>query len=144
MSEKERVTEGQRWLRHAKEDLDAATHWVANGTSCPRHVCSYAQQVAEAALKAALLLAGQDFPHTHDLDVLADLLPSAWPVRHARIDLASLTQWEVRGRYPGDWEEATQADAVEAMDHAKQVHDLVWAEFDRRLGEAEPREAHQS
>ena len=125
MSEKERVTEGQRWLQRAKEDLDAATRGLTDGISRPRHVCSYAQQVAEASLKAALLLEGQDFPHTHDLDVLADLLPSARPVRHARIDLASLTQWEVRARYPGDWEEATQADAVEAVDRAKQVHDLV-------------------
>ena len=102
------------------------------------------QQVAETSLKAALLRKGRDFPHTHDLDVLADLLPSPWPVRHARIDLASLTQWEVRGRYPGDWAEATQADAVEAMDRAKQVHELVRAEFDRQLGEAVPPESRQS
>ena len=144
MSEKDQVTEGRHWLLHAKEDLDAATHWLANGTSRPRHVCSYAQRVAETSLKAALLLEGQDFPHTHDLDVLVDLLPSAWTVRHARIDLASLTHWEVRGRYPGDWAEATQADAAKAMDHAKQIHDLVRAEFNRRLGEAEPRESHHS
>ena len=77
MSEKERVSECRHWLLHAKEDLHAATHGLANGTSRPRHVCSYAQRVAETSLKAALLLEGRDFPHTHDLDVLVDTFPNA-------------------------------------------------------------------
>ena len=143
MSVKDRVTEGLRWLRYAKEDLDVATHGLTDITLRPRHVCSHAQQSAEKALKAALLLAGRDFPYTHDLVVLADLLPSAWWVRDARVDLGWLTEWAVEGRYPGEWKEATEADAVKAVDRAKRVHDLIGAEFDRRLGKAEHREEPQ-
>lgn len=143
MSVKDRVNEGLRWLRYAKEDLDAATDGLTDGTLRPRHVCYHAQQSAEKSLKAALLLAGRDFPFTHDLDVLADLLPSESPVRRARIGLGWLTEWVVEGRYPSEWKEATEADAVKALDRAKRVHDLVRADFDRRLDEAEHREAPQ-
>ncbi len=143
MSEKDRVTEGHRWLQHAKEDLVAATNGLTDGASKPRHVCSHAQQAAETSLRAALLLAGKDIPYTHDLDVLADLLPSAWWVRDARVDLRSLTRWAVEGRYPGEWKEPTEADAVKAMDWANQIHYSVRSEFDRRHGEAVPPELRQ-
>ena len=140
MSEKDRVTEGHRWLQHAKEDLVAATNGLTDGASKPRHVCSHAQQAAETSLRAALLLAGNDIPYTHDLVELADLLPSAWRVRDARVDLGSLTRWAVEGRYPGEWKEPTEADAVKAMDWANQIHYSVRSEFDRRHGEAVPPE----
>lgn len=143
MSETDRITEGRRWLQHAKEDLDAATNGLTGGASRPRHVCSHAQHAAETSLRAALLLADQDIPYTHDLNVLADLLRSAWRVRDARGDLRSLTRWAVEGRYPGEWKEPTEADAVKAVDWANQIHYSVRGEFDRRLDEAEHREAPQ-
>lgn len=137
MSEKDRVTEGFRWLQHAKEDLDAATHGLTGGASQPRHVCAHAQQAAETSLRAVLLLAGKDIPYTHELNVLADLLPSACRVRDARGDLRSLTRWALEGRYPSEWKEPAEADSRLAVGLARQVHELARAEFDRRLDEAE-------
>ena len=140
MSREDRISEGRSWLRYATEDLAHAIHGLTEDTSRPRHVCWHAQQAAEKALKAALILEGKDFPFTHDLAALTKLLPETWPVRRARIKLPLLTQWAVESRYPGDWREPTEMDAEEAVDRARRVHDSVMAEFKRRLGDATPSE----
>ena len=144
MSVKGRVIEGRRWLRWVREDLDVATHGLTDSTSRPRHACSHAQQAAEKSPKAALLLAGRDFPYSHDLEILVDLLPGTWPERLARVDLETLTQWAVEGRYPDYWREATEADAEKAVADAKRVHELVRAEFNRLTDETMPREERQN
>ena len=95
--------EAQRWLRFATEDLDAARRMLADRSSAPRHVCWHAQQAAERALKAALVLDGIDFPFTHDLNALRNLLPASWTVRAENVDMAELTEWAVQARYPGEW-----------------------------------------
>ncbi len=126
------VQEAQRWLRFADEDLDAAQRLLADRSSAPRHVCWHAQQAAERALKAALVLEKIDFPYTHDLNALRNLLPDSWPVRADDADLADLTGWVVQARYPGEWPEPSATDAVRAESEARTVRDAVAAEFRRR------------
>ena len=41
-----------------------------------------------------------EFPFTHDLDRLRDLLPEGWRVKTEFPDLAELTIWAVEARYP--------------------------------------------
>ena len=123
------VQEAQRWLRFAAEDLEAARRLLAERSSAPRHVCWHSQQTAERALKAALVLEGIDFPFTHDLNALRNLLPDSWPVRE---DLAELTGWAVQARYPGQWPEPSAADAVRAESEARAVHNVIEAEFRSR------------
>jgi HEPN domain-containing protein len=106
MSAPEQAAEAQRWLRYAREDLAAVERWLADPRGLPRHICWLAQQAAEKALKAALVLEGVDFPWRHDLDALCNLLPAGWAVRVEQPDLAELTEWAVEARYPGDWPEA--------------------------------------
>ncbi len=120
------VQEAQRWLRFAAEDLDAARRLLADRSSAPRHVCWHSQQAAERALKAALVLEAIDFPFTHDLNALRNLLPDSWPVR---VDLAELTGWAVQARYPGEWPEPSAADAVRAESEARAVYNAVATEF---------------
>jgi len=138
MSRKDRISEGQLWLRYATEDLAGAVRGLTQEGCPPRHVCSYAQQAAEKALKAALILEDRDFPFSHDLVGLIELLPETWPLRRARTELAKLARWAVESRYPGDWREATEMDAKQAVALAREIHDAVKAEFGSRLGDAEP------
>ena len=126
------VREACRWLRFSAEDLDVASRLLAGRPSVPRHVCWLAQQAAEKALKAALVLEGIDFPFSHDLDALRNLLPYGWPVRADHPDLAELTEWAVETRYPGEWPETTEAEATRAESQARAVHNSVAAEFERR------------
>ena len=69
------VADALRWLRYSTEDLDVARVLLASSPLVPRHVCWLAQQSAEKALKAALVLEGVAFPFTHDLDALCNRLP---------------------------------------------------------------------
>ena len=61
MSAPELVSEANRWLRFATEDLKVAQNLLASNESAPRHICFLAQQAAEKALKAALVLEEMDF-----------------------------------------------------------------------------------
>jgi len=125
MSAPEQTAEAQRWLRYAREDLAAAERLLADPRSVPRHICWLAQQAAEKALKAALVLEGVDFPWRHDLDALRNLLPAGWAVKVEQPDLAELTEWAVEARYPGDWPEATVEDAARAVATARAVYSAI-------------------
>ena len=132
MNDPKLVDEARRWLRFATEDIDVAQRLLAVDESSPRHACFLAQQAAEKALKAALVLEGIDFPFRHDLDALRNLLPDTWSVRNTHPDLAQLTEWSVEARYPGDWQEATATDAERAVSQARGVYNSIAAEFKRR------------
>lgn len=113
--------DAKTWLRYAQEDLDAATAFAEGRGFAPRVACYHAQQAAEKALKAVLVADGREPVLTHDLRVLADLVPSTRRVAGVEADLGALSQWNVRGRYPGDWGEATEADAHAAIESARAV-----------------------
>lgn len=132
MSRPDHVAEARRWLRFAAEDLRAAGTLLRETQIPPRHVCWLAQQAAEKAIKAALVFLQIEFPKTHDLDALRNLVPEDWTVRQAFPDLAELTEWSVEARYPGDWPEATADDARGSLDEARRVLDLVTADLAAR------------
>lgn len=126
------VEEALRWLRFSEEDLSVAARLMSDTPTAPRHACWLSQQAAEKALKAALVLEGVEFPFSHDLDALRNLLPDSWPVRAAHPDLAELTEWAVETRYPGDWPEPNDDDANRALSQASALYDSVGVEFTRR------------
>ena len=121
--------EALRWLQFSKEDLEVALRLISGTPSAPRHACWLSQQAAEKALKAALVLEGIEFTFTHDLDALRNRLPASWSVRTTHDDLAELTEWAVETRYPGDWPQPTDADAVRAESEARSIHESITAGF---------------
>ncbi|MDR7449997.1 MAG: HEPN domain-containing protein [Armatimonadota bacterium] len=126
MRDPELIAEAGRWLRFAREDLVTAEGLRrTQGRFIPRHVCWLAQQAAEKALKAALILEGVDFPFRHDLDALRNLLPEGWSVKDEHPDLTELTEWAVEARYPGDWPDPTVKDADRALAQARGVLESV-------------------
>lgn len=72
-----------------------------------------------------LCFAQVDFPMTHNLDALRNLLPAGWSVKEQHGDLAQLTGWAVEARYPGDWPEATVEDSRQALELAEGVLESV-------------------
>ena len=126
------VQEALRWLRFSAEDLDVAQRLLADRSSAPRFVCWHSQQAAEKALKAALAIEEVDYPFTHDLNALRNMLPHSWSLRVDHPDLTELSQWAVEARYPGEWAEATEVEATRAESEARTVRDSVVAEFQRR------------
>ena len=78
MQTTEVFTETARWLRYAEEDLITAETLLAQAHIPPRQACWFAQQAAEKALKAVLIFLQIDFPRTHDLNLLRNLVPNSW------------------------------------------------------------------
>lgn len=77
-------------------------------------------------MKAVLVFLQIDFPLRHDLDALRNLIPIGWQVKEEHPDLADLTEWAVEARYPGDWPDATEADAARsAVQQARAVWESV-------------------
>ena len=131
MQTTDRLTDTARWLRYAEEDLITAETLLEQLHLPPRQSCWYAQQSAEKVLKAALIFLEIDFPRTHDLNVLRNLVPDSWQLKTEHSDLASLTGWAAEARYPSDMPEATNADASKAVEQAR----TIWTSVSTTLTE---------
>ncbi len=121
--------EARRWLRYAQEDLAGAEQIVAQEDFAPRHACWLAQQAAEKAIKAVLVFLQIDFPKSHDLDLLRNLVPDGWQLKLRHPDLADLTEWAIEARYPGDWPDSVEADARCAIRQARAVLESVYSDL---------------
>lgn len=132
MNEAEHIEDVRRWLRYAQEDLTGAESSLARADMAPRHVCWLAQQAAEKSVKSILVYLQVDFPKSHDLEALCRLVPEGWGIETQDLDLASLSEWAVEARYPGEWPEATSADARQALQTARLVWSVVSNELARR------------
>jgi len=125
LNEADSSGEARHWLGYAAEDLAAARALAASGQGAPRQPCWLAQQAAEKAIKALLIHARLDFPRSHDLDMLWNLVPAPLRARRHPPDLAELTEGAVEARCPGDWPEATSSDAARAIAATEQVVGIV-------------------
>jgi HEPN domain-containing protein len=105
----------RRWLDWAEEDLVLAVHTLADEALVARGACTWAHQAAEKAIKALLVAHDVDPPRLHDLDRLVQRLPTPQQAPFGSLDLPELTRWATEGRYPGDTDEATRADALRAV-----------------------------
>ena len=129
MQANDQFADTTRWLRYAKEDLITAEILLAQPHIPPRQSCWLAQQSAEKALKAVLIFLQIDFPRTHDLNILRNLIPDRWQLKTTHQDLAYLTEWVTEARYPSDTPEATNADASEAVEQARAIWTSVSTEL---------------
>jgi HEPN domain-containing protein len=83
-----------------EEDLDVAA--AAAGLSRLGASAYHVQQAAEKLLKALLVLAGEPFRRTHDLDDLAARLVPVYPQFAQQAEaVRHLSIWGVAYRYPG-------------------------------------------
>jgi HEPN domain-containing protein len=105
----------ERWITFAKADLRAARLLLSDVEVPARIACFHAQQAAEKAIKAVLIFEETPFRKTHDVIVLAGLLPANLVDELESIDPVVLQQWAVDGRYPGDLPDATPAEADEVL-----------------------------
>jgi HEPN domain-containing protein len=110
----------REWLDHAREDLRAAETHHQHAGLAPRGVCWFAQQAAEKAMKALLVLEQIEYPFTHDLVAIHERLPRPLDAA-SRHDLRRLSEFAIRGRYPGPWPEPNRQDAEDALAAAREI-----------------------
>ena len=83
-----------------EEDIDVAT--AAARLSRLGASAYHVQQAAEKLLKALLVLAGEPFRRTHDLDDLASRLLPVYPQFDQQAEaVRHLSVWGIAYRYPG-------------------------------------------
>lgn len=115
----------REWLNRARSNLIRATA-EAPGVYL-EDLCYDAQQAAEKALKALLILRGVAFPYVHDLGKLLTLLQQAGiAIPEAVKDAGRLTRFAVGARYPGVSEPVTYQEWQEAVAIAERV--VRWVE----------------
>lgn len=114
------------WLSHAESDLNLAKLGKGKDNILPEQICFHAQQSVEKALKSLLLFQKLEFPLTHDLVELADILEtSGIALPDLFNEIGILTPYAVETRYPGSWGDITGHDVNEAIALAEQVYDWV-------------------
>ena len=127
------ASEAARWMAFARSDLDASYTLLRDPDHYPRQVCFFAQQAAEKALKAILVLLEMQYPFTHDLDRLREMVPVGWRVKTAYPKLYSLSIWAVETRYPGDAPDVMEADAKQALETAEGIYKIIEEDLSEQL-----------
>ena len=115
----------QDWLRHANSDL-ALARITPPPSVMLEGLCFHAQQAAEKALKAVLLVQPVSFPRTHSIRMLLDIAAQHITVPEEIQGAAGLTDYAVTTRYPGAPEPVEKEDYEEALRLAEAV--VSWAE----------------
>lgn len=113
------------WLRFARSDLSLAQA-PKPADVLFETLCFHTQQAAEKALKAVLIAHNVEFPRTHNLRTLLDLIPAEIDIPDAVEDAMILTEYAVSSRYPGFVEPIGAQEYQEAVNHAEVI--LTWAE----------------
>jgi HEPN domain-containing protein len=122
------------WLAKAEEDFGLCEHLVDEGVF-PNAIGFHAQQAAEKYLKAFLVSRQADFPKTHDLGLLVELLRDVSPeLADSLPDLDLLTPYGVEVRYPGDRVPLSSEEARHAFGLARAVRQRVTEEVGKTHG----------
>lgn len=116
-----------RWLAYARSDFILAREGRRSADVFLESLCYHCQQAVEKSLKGVLSALKLDFPRTHNLGTLADLLPAGTTLTAVVSDdlLRRLSAYAVLSRYPGDLEDVSEADYAQALEVASRV--LDWA-----------------
>jgi HEPN domain-containing protein len=113
------------WVRYARADLAVARLPLPDDGLWETH-CFHAQQAAEKSVKAVLLDRGIEFPFTHNLERLLELLPADIAQPPDLSAAAYLTPYATSLRYPGGEPQVTEDEYREAVRLAELV--VAWAE----------------
>jgi HEPN domain-containing protein len=116
----------RQWLAKAEQDMKVSDALVAAEPPFLYPACFHAQQAAEKYLKALLTWHQIEFPKTHAIEQLLDLVKQADAETASSLrDAVALTPYGVDIRYPGDQPEPSLEEARDAVEVARRVRDAV-------------------
>jgi HEPN domain-containing protein len=120
-------TDPRAWLARAQSSLELATLGAGRPRVYWEDLCFDCQQAAERALKAVCVHHGIDFPPTHSLVYLTDLLKAAGVAVPAEVKAADvLTVYALQVNYTCGGEIVTEEEYRAALQEARTV--VAWAE----------------
>lgn len=116
----------KQWIEKAEEDFRTADYLLTLKEDCPLNpVCFHSQQCAEKYIKALLIYFSIQFPKSHDVVELLNLVPENNRPDLSIYDLAITNRYAVDTRYPGEWEIVTRQEAEESVRIAGNVRQKI-------------------
>ena len=116
----------RQWLDKAGQDMEACGILLASEPSVNYPVCFHAQHAAEKYIKALLTWRQIEFPKTHAIELLLDLLKQTDAEMAGSLQgAAALTPYGVDVRYPGDQPEPNLENTRNAVELARRVKELI-------------------
>ncbi len=126
------------WIDKAERDLGAARHLLSGMEWLAAGAAFHAQQAAEKYLKGFLVWHQVEFPKTHDIARLLELIGAVDRQLAASLPNAtSLSAYGVDYRYPGDYPEVSAAQARQCVEVASAVREKVLGQLPRLTAEEE-------
>jgi HEPN domain-containing protein len=120
------VADTQGWIKKAAADLRAARHDLSASPPLLADAAFHCQQAVEKMLKGHLLWHGVPFRKTHSLEELGEQCLDLDATLHDLVDRAvPLTEYAWKFRYPGDPDEPSKEEAVEALQLAQEVYETI-------------------
>jgi len=114
------------WLAKAKVDLLVCDRLSSHDAELWEAVAFHCQQAVEKALKAVLVWHQVEFPKTHDIQRLLDLLADVDPdVVSLSAGAVELTPYGVEYRYPGEYPPVGRGSALAALAVARRVYEAA-------------------
>jgi HEPN domain-containing protein len=122
-----------KWIEKAKHDIVAADILLSAQPQTPYDVvCFHCQQAAEKLLKGYLVRVEKEFPFTHNLVMLSEIIHKSFPdckIEKIYCALDILDPYSVAIRYPGDIGLPQSEDAIEARGALTKVYEWIKSEF---------------
>jgi HEPN domain-containing protein len=115
------------WIKKATEDFLTCKILLENEHFPASVVCFHCQQLAEKMIKAYLVKNNIEFSKTHDIVLLIDkyCIPEKQNFTEIREECLLLTDYDILPRYPGDYFEASNSEALLAFEAAKKIQNFI-------------------
>ena len=124
----------REWVKKADVDFDVAGRLLEEGARFREVIAFHAQQAVEKHLKALLVRHQVEFPKTHDIEELLNLLRRVRPeIADSLQEARWLTPFGVEVRYPGDFPDMLPGEERKAFELARHVKETVMAELEAYL-----------
>ena len=114
------------WMKRAKSNLERAKAGQISEDILFEDLCFDCQQSVEKVLKALLISYDIEFPRTHSIGRLLELIKKVGiEIPETILQAVELTEYAVNARYPGELEELGQQEYEEALETAILVFEWV-------------------
>ena len=129
----------QQWLTKAHQDVSVAQLLLENELEGYETVGFHAQQAVEKFMKAFLVRYQIEFPKTHNISMLRELVSKVdQKLSQQLMSMEVLTAYGVEYRYPGAYDPISQKQGREALDLAEQACDLIMLKLESYVKAGRP------
>jgi len=122
----------EEWLKRARSNMERAKAGKASEGILYEDLCFDCQQAVEKSLKGLLTHIGVDFPWTHSIAKLTELIEeTGMDIPEYVKDSIILTVYAVSTRYPGNQEPVDEDEYKEAVEIAERVYHWVLSKLEQ-------------